>query len=61
MRMIKQQWLPHDSETEYNPKIQCECGETVILFLNGGEMDADTCKCGLEYFSDAPLIQFWVK
>lgn len=28
---------------------QCECGETVTLWFNGGELDEQQCSCGRLY------------
>lgn len=28
---------------------QCECGENIYLYWNGGELDSEECKCGKFY------------
>mgnify|MGYP003440919225 FL=1 len=28
---------------------KCDCGENIVLYYNGGELDSWKCKCGITY------------
>jgi len=32
-----------------NDTVECECGATVPMYWNGGELDDSTCACGRHY------------
>jgi hypothetical protein len=37
-------------ESGLGRQVPCACGYSFILYYNGGELDAQTCKCGREYY-----------
>lgn len=33
-------------------KFACDCGRTIRLWWNGGELDRETCECGIQWWGE---------
>jgi hypothetical protein len=53
MSRLIQRWKRNDDRSITPAKIQCDCGEILIGWRAGGDME---CRCGREYNSSGQLL-----
>lgn len=46
---IEKSRVPVEEGVEPCTRVTCDCGRGITLWYNGGELDADSCPCGIRW------------